>query len=380
MGFATDAVHAGQEPDPTTGAVTIPIYQTSTYAQEGIGKHKGYEYARTQNPTREAWERCVAALEGGLDGIAFSSGLAAISTIVHLLKSGDHVLASDDMYGGTYRLFEKVFRDLGLSFAYADLSEVSNVEAACRPQTRMIFAETPTNPLMRIIDLSAVAEIAHRKGIILVVDNTFLTPYFQRPIESGADIVVHSATKYLNGHADVVGGIAVTNRREITERLRFFQNAIGAVPGPMDCWLALRGVKTLPLRMERHAANARSVAEHLRGRSQVRKVFYPGLPDHPGHSICARQARGFGGMVSLELGSLEEARRVASRTRLFTLAESLGGVESLLCHPASMTHASFPAEERKKRGLSDGLLRLSVGIEDIEDLLADLDQALEGIA
>jgi len=376
MGFATDAIHAGQEPDPTTGAVSVPIYQTSTYAQEGIGRHKGYEYARTQNPTRGAWERCVAALEGGQSGFAFSSGLAAISTIVHLLKSGDHVIASDDMYGGTYRLFERVFRDLGLDFSYVDMSDVANIAAARTSATRLVFVETPTNPLMRIVDIAAVAELTRSHGVLLAVDNTFMTPYLQRPLELGAEIVVHSTTKYLNGHCDMVGGIIAVRREDLAEKLRFLQNAIGSVPGPMDCWLALRGIKTLPLRMQRHAESAMRVATHLKSKSSVRNVIYPGLPEHPGHEVCARQARGFGGMVSFVLGGLEEAKLVAARTRLFTLAESLGGVESLLCHPATMTHASFPAEERVKRGLSDGLLRLSVGIEDLEDLIDDLDKAL----
>lgn len=377
MGFSTDAVHAGQEPDPTTGAVSTPIYQTSTYVQEAIGKHKGFEYARTQNPTRFAWERCVAALEKGRHGFAFSSGLAAISTILHLLKSGDHVIASDDMYGGTYRIFERVFRDLGLDFSYVDMSDPAAVAAARKSSTRMIYAETPTNPLMRIVDLGALAGIAHERGQLLVVDNTFLTPYFQRPLELGADLVVHSTTKYLNGHCDMVGGLVITGRDDLAEKLGFLQNAVGSVPGPFDCWLAMRGVKTLALRMERHAASAMQVARHLSGHARVRKVLYPGLPDHPGHEICRRQASGFGGMVSFVLEDFEEAKRVASKTRLFALAESLGGVESLLCHPATMTHASIPREDRLRRGLSDGLLRLSVGIEDVEDLIEDIEQALK---
>jgi cystathionine gamma-lyase len=376
MGFSTDAVHAGQEPDPTTGAVSTPIYQTSTYVQEAIGKHKGFEYARTQNPTRFAWERCVAALEKGRHGFAFSSGLAAISTILHLLKSGDHVIASDDMYGGTYRIFERVFRDLGIDFSYVDMSDPTAVDGARKPSTRMIYAETPTNPLMQIVDLRALAAIARERNLLLVVDNTFLTPYFQRPLELGADLVVHSTTKYLNGHCDMVGGLVITGRDDLAEKLGFLQNAIGSVPGPFDCWLAMRGVKTLALRMERHQASAMLVARHLSGHARVRKVLYPGLPDHPGHEICRRQASGFGGMVSFVLEDFEEAKRVASRTRLFALAESLGGVESLLCHPATMTHASIPREDRLRRGLSDGLLRLSVGIEDVEDLIEDVELAL----
>jgi cystathionine beta-lyase/cystathionine gamma-synthase len=376
MGFATDAIHAGQEPDPTTGAVAVPIYQTSTYVQEALGKHKGYEYARTQNPTRGAWERCMATLEGGRFGFAFSSGLASIMTVLHLLKGGDHLIASNDLYGGTYRLFERVFRDLGLSFTYVDASDPANLAKARRPETRMVFVETPTNPMMSIVDLRATASFCGREGLLMVVDNTFLTPFFQRPLTLGADIVLHSSTKYLNGHSDMVGGVAVVSRHDLAERLGFLQNAIGAVPGPMDAWLAMRGVKTLPVRMARHEENARAIAQTLRRHPRVRKVLYPGLPEHPGHETCKGQASGFGGMVSFVLDDLEEAKRVAGRTRLFALAESLGGVESLLCHPATMTHASIPADERAKRGLSDGLLRLSVGIEDIEDLQADLDRAL----
>ncbi len=376
MGFSTDAIHAGQEPDPTTGAVSTPIYQTSTYVQEAIGKHKGFEYARTQNPTRFAWEHCVAALEKGRHGFAFSSGLAAISTVLHLLKSGDHVIASDDMYGGTYRIFERVFRDLGLDFTYVDMADPERIAAARKPTTRMIYAETPTNPLMQIVDLRAVAGIARRDGLLMVVDNTFLTPYFQRPLELGADLVLHSTTKYLNGHCDMVGGLVITGKDDLAERLGFLQNAIGSVPGPFDCWLAMRGVKTLALRMDRHQTNAMAVARHLSGHAKVRKVLYPGLPEHPGHEICKGQASGFGGIVSFVLDDLEEAKRVASRTHLFALAESLGGVESLLCHPATMTHASIPREDRLRRGLSDGLLRLSVGIEDLEDLVEDIDRAL----
>jgi cystathionine beta-lyase/cystathionine gamma-synthase len=376
MGFATDAIHAGQEPDPTTGAVSIPIYQTSTYVQEALGKHKGYEYARTQNPTRGAWERCMAVLEGGRHGFAFSSGLSTIMTVIHLLKSGDHVIASNDLYGGTYRLFERVFRELGLSFTYVDAGDAGNLEKARRPETKMVFVETPTNPMMTIVDLKATAAFCRGAGILMVVDNTFLTPYFQRPLLLGADIVLHSSTKYLNGHSDMVGGIAVVARDDLAERLGFLQNAIGAVPGPMDAWLAMRGVKTLPVRMDRHNESAIAIARHLASHPRVRKVLYPGLPSHPGHLVCKAQASGFGGMVSFVLDDLEEAKRVASRTRLFALAESLGGVESLLCHPATMTHASIPAKARAERGLVDGLLRLSVGIEDLADLKADLDRAL----
>ncbi len=376
MGFATDAIHAGQAPDPTTGAVSVPIYQTSTYVQEAIGKHKGYEYARTQNPTRGAWERCMAVLEGGRHGFAFSSGLSAIMTVVHLLKSGDHVIASNDLYGGTYRLFEQVFRELGLSFSYVDASDPANLARARRPETKMVFVETPTNPMMAIVDLRAAAAFCRGAGIVMVVDNTFLTPYLQRPLVLGADVVVHSSTKYLNGHSDMVGGVVVVSRDDLAERLGFLQNAIGAVSGPMDAWLAMRGVKTLPVRMDRHGQSALAIARYLSTHRRVRKVLYPGLPSHPGHETCLGQASGFGGMVSFVLDDLEEAKRVASRTRLFALAESLGGVESLLCHPATMTHASIPAEDRVQRGLVDGLLRLSVGLEDLEDLEADLERAL----
>ncbi len=376
MGFGTDVVHAGQEPDRSTGAVTVPIYQTSTYVQEGLGRHKGYEYARTQNPTREAWERCVAALEQAQHGIAFASGLAAIGSVLQLLKAGDHVIASDTMYGGTYRLFERVYRGFGLDFTYVRTGDLEQIRAAARPSTRLVFVETPTNPLMEVTDIAAVAELCRASGWRLVVDNTFLTPFFQRPLTLGADIVLHSATKYLNGHCDVVGGIVLTSEPAAAERIRFVQNAAGAVPGPMDSWLALRGIKTLALRMPRHESNAKLVAEFLAVHPGVRKVYYPGLPGHPGHEVSRRQASGFGGMVAFDVDGLEEARRIAGRTHLFALAESLGGVESLLCHPATMTHASVPKEERERKGFTDGLLRLSVGIEDPEDLIADLRGAL----
>lgn len=376
MGFATDAIHAGQEPDPTTGAVSVPIYQTSTYVQEALGRHKGFEYARTQNPTRTAWEKCLATLEGGRHGFAFGSGLATITTVLHLLKRGDHVIASDDMYGGTYRLFERVFRDLGLEFSYIDLRDGGALAGAIRPETRMVFAETPTNPLMQVIDLEAVASQTSKRELLFVVDNTFMTPYLQRPLDLGADIVIHSSTKYLNGHSDMVGGILAVRRDDLAERLAFLQNAVGAVPGPFDCWLAMRGVKTLVLRMERHCENAMAVARFLEEHPKVQEVVYPGLPSHPGHATCRRQARGFGGMVSFVLKDPGDTPGVASRTRLFALAESLGGVESLLCHPATMTHASIPSSERTRRGISDALLRLSVGVEEIEDLLEDLRSAL----
>ncbi len=376
MGFSTDAIHAGQEPDPTTGAVTVPIYQTSTYVQEGLGKHKGFEYARTQNPTRIALEKNVATLERGADGFAFGSGMAAITTITQLLKSGDHVVASNNMYGGTYRLFERVVRPFGLDFTYVDTSRLDQVEAAFRPATRMLFVETPTNPSMIISDLEALASLARSHGALLVVDNTFMTPYFQRPIELGAHLVVHSATKYLNGHSDMVGGIVVSNDATSSERLRFLQNAAGAVPGPFDCWLVLRGIKTLAVRMDRHESNARAIAAWLAKHPKLERVLYPGLPDHPGRELHESQASGFGGMIAFDVGSIDKGAAVLPRTRVFSLAESLGGVESLISHPATMTHASVPREERIKVGLTDGLIRISVGIEDLDDLLADLDRAL----
>ena len=376
MGFSTDAIHAGQEPDPTTGAVTVPIYQTSTYVQEGLGKHKGFEYARTQNPTRIALEKNVATLERGAEGFAFGSGMAAITTITQLFKAGDHVVASNNMYGGTYRLFERVMRPFGLDFTYVDTSQLDQVEAAFRPATRMLFVETPTNPSMIISDLRALASLARARGALLVVDNTFMTPYFQRPIELGAHLVVHSATKYLNGHSDMVGGVVVSNDAASSERLRFLQNAAGAVPGPFDCWLVLRGIKTLAVRMDRHEANARAIAAWLSRHPKLERVLYPGLPEHPGRALHETQASGFGGMIAFDVGSVDKGAAVLPRTRVFSLAESLGGVESLISHPATMTHASVPRGERIKVGLTDGLIRISVGIEDLDDLLADLDHAL----
>jgi cystathionine beta-lyase/cystathionine gamma-synthase len=376
MGFSTDAIHAGQRPDPSTGAIIVPIFQTSTYVQDGLGSHKGYEYARTQNPTRGALEANVAALEGGSHGLCFGSGLAAISTILHLVRAGEHVVASNNMYGGTYRLMEKVLRDHGLRFDYVNTSDLEAVERAFRPETRLLFVETPTNPMMLVSDLRALASLASRRGILTAVDNTFMTPFFQRPLELGADIVVHSSTKYLNGHSDMVGGVIVTRRDDLAERLRFLQNAVGAVPGPFDCWLVLRGTKTLALRMERHDRNAREIAAFLVRHPKARRVYYPGLADHPGHELMKRQCSGFGGMISFDVGSLAGATAVLGSTRLFSLAESLGGVESLISHPATMTHASVPAEDRLKMGLTDGLVRISVGVEDVGDLVADLDEAL----
>jgi len=376
MGFSTDAVHAGQEPDPVTGSVTIPIYQTSTYVQEELGKHKGYEYARTQNATRAALEKNLAVLERGQRGFAFASGMAATTAVTYLLRQGDHVVASNNMYGGTYRLFERILTTYGLRFDYVNTGDLDAVAKAFRPETKMLFVETPTNPSMIISDLAALAEIARSKGARLVVDNTFMTPYFQRPIELGAHLVVHSTTKYLNGHSDMVGGVVISNDEAASERLQFVQNAVGAVPGPFDCWLCLRGVKTLALRMERHQKNAGAIAEWLAGHPKLKRVFYPGLKNHPGHELHQRQASGFGGMIAFDTGGIEQAAAVLKRARLFSLAESLGGVESLISHPATMTHASVPRSEREKVGLTDGLVRISVGIEDLEDLLLDLRSSL----
>jgi cystathionine beta-lyase/cystathionine gamma-synthase len=380
-GRSTIAIHAGQEPDPTTGAVTMPVYQTSTYAQEALGRHKGYEYARTHNATRAALEGNLAALEGGRFGLCFASGLAATNTLLQTLQSGDHVVAGDNMYGGTYRLFARVLTRFGLTFSFVPVVDPDVVAAAFRPETKMVFVETPTNPMMQLTDLAAVSERAHARGIKVVVDNTFMTPFFQRPLELGADVVLHSVTKYLNGHSDIIGGALVTSDEALAGELRFLQNAAGAVPGPMDCWLALRGTKTLAVRMKRHEENAIALAEFLARAKGVSAVHYPGLAAHPQHDLAKRQASGFGGIVSFVPGdgSLEAGRRVFDRFRLFTRAESLGGVESLVCHPASMTHASVPRETRLSMGFADGLLRLSVGIEDVEDLRADLDCALQGI-
>ncbi|MEO8295940.1 MAG: cystathionine gamma-synthase [Gemmatimonadota bacterium] len=375
-GFSTRAVHAGQVPDPLTGAVMTPIYQTSTYVQDALGKHKGYEYARTQNPTREALERNIADLESGEFGFAFASGLAAIDAVLKLLSSGDHVICGENVYGGTHRMMERIYGRLGLTFSFVDMAEPENVARAITPATRLVFCETPTNPMMVLADLQAISDICQARGLLLVVDNTFATPYFQRPLELGAEIVLHSTTKYLNGHSDMVGGIIVTRREDVAERLGFIQNASGAVPGPMDCWLALRGTKTLALRMRQHDANGRCIAEWLQNHPRVQRIYYPGLADHPQHDLARRQMSGFGGMISIELGDEGIARRFAESTRIFRLAESLGGVESLIGHPASMTHASVPLELRKKMGLTDSLVRLSCGIEDSSDLMADLEQAL----
>ena len=373
--FATRSVHAGQILEPLAGAVMTPIYQTSTYVQPALGQHKGYEYARTQNPTREALERNVAALEGATHGFAFGSGLAALDTVLKLLRRGDHVVCGENVYGGTHRLMERIYGELGLSFTFVDMRDVANVERALTPATRMVYCETPTNPMMQLADLAAVGDLTQARGLLYVVDNTFATPFFQRPLEFAADIVLHSTTKYLNGHSDMVGGLLVTSRDDLAERIGFIQNAAGGVPGPMDCWLALRGIKTLPLRMRQHDASGRRVAEWLARRRDVVKLYYPGLPSHPQHDLACRQMSGFGGMISLDLGDAGRARRFVEATRIFALAESLGGVESLIGHPASMTHASVPPAMRQGMGLTDSLVRLSCGVEDAEDLLEDLDQA-----
>ncbi len=374
--LATRAVHAGKIADPLAGAVMTPIYQTSTYVQEGLGRHKGYEYARTRNPTREALERNVAALEGGRHGFAFGSGLGALDAVMKLLSAGDHVVCGENVYGGTHRQMTHIWARLGLAFTFVETADPQRIADAVTPATRMIFVETPTNPLMRLCDLAATGANARRAQALFVVDNTFATPCFQRPIEHGADVVLHSTTKYLNGHSDMVGGLLVVQRGDLAERIGFIQNASGAVPGPFDCWLALRGTKTLALRMRQHDASGRRIAQWLEAHARVERVYYPGLPSHPQHALACRQMSGFGGMVSLELGTLERARRFVERTKIFALAESLGGVESLVGHPASMTHASVPREMREAMGLTDSLVRLSIGIEDVEDLIADLDQAL----
>ena len=375
-GFATRSVHAGQIVEPLAGAVMTPIYQTSTYVQEGLGKNRGYEYARTQNPTREALERNVASLEGATHGFAFGSGLAALDAVLKLLKSGDHIVCGENVYGGSHRLIERIYGNLGIQVSFVDMREVANIERALTPATRLIYCETPTNPMMNLTDLAAVGDLTQAHGYLYVVDNTFATPFFQRPLEHGADIVLHSTTKYLNGHSDMVGGLLVTSRDDLAERLGFIQNAAGGVPGPMDCWLALRGIKTLPLRMRQHDASGRRIAEWLSHQPRVERVYYPGLPSHPQHELACRQMAGFGGMISLDLGDAERARRLVERTRIFVLAESLGGVESLIGHPASMTHASVPPAMRRAMGLTESLIRLSCGVEDTDDLIADLHRAL----
>lgn len=375
--FATKAIHAGQEPEEVTGAVNVPIFQTSTYAQQGIGEHKGWEYSRTHNPTRAALETCMAELEGGTRGFAFASGMAAIDAVCRLLNPGEHVIAGDDMYGGTFRLFDKVLRRYGIEFSFVDLRDPENVRAALRPETRMVYAETPTNPMMKLCDLEAIAEVSRKAGAMLVVDNTFMTPYLQNPLAMGAAIVLHSSTKYLGGHSDVIGGVVVTNDDEIADRIGFHQNSCGGVPGPQDCYLTLRSLKTLAVRMDRHCSNALVIADYLSSRPEFVTVNYPGLPDFPQHELAKRQMRAFGGMISADLGSLEKARAFCKSVELFFFAESLGGVESLLCHPVSMTHGSVPPETRARLGITDGLVRFSVGIEDADDLIADIDRALK---
>jgi cystathionine beta-lyase/cystathionine gamma-synthase len=379
LGFATRAIHAGQSPDPRTGAVAVPIYQTSTYVVKGLGEPAEFEYARVQNPTRTALEENITALEGGVSGHALASGMAAISCLMTLLKTGDHAVVSRNVYGGTYRYFIRMLEPLGLSFSWVDTTDLAAVEAAMTPRTRIVFLETPTNPVMDICDIAAITAIAHRRGAWVAVDNTFLSPYLQRPLELGADFVVHSTTKFLNGHSDSIGGVLVSAHREQGDWFAFVQKSEGAVLSPFDSFLILRGIKTLPVRMDRHESNAKTVVDFLARHSKVRKVLYPGLPDHPGHEIQKRQASGFGAMISIETGSYANAKAMLDRMRVMSFAESLGGVESLISHPASMTHASVPAERRAALGLTDGLVRLSVGIENVEDLLADLDQALAAV-
>jgi cystathionine beta-lyase/cystathionine gamma-synthase len=379
MGFSTDCIHAGQEPEPVTGSVTYPIFQTSTYVQPELGKHKGFEYARTQNPTRSVLEANLAALEGGKHAHCFASGMSATDTVFRLLRSGDHVVAGENMYGGSYRLFSKVCEKFGLEFTYVDTSHVANVRAALRPNTKIVFLETPTNPMMTVTDIAACAEAAHSGGALVVVDNTFCSPYLQRPIELGADMVVHSTTKFINGHSDSVGGVVVSNDDAIAEQVGFLQNAVGAILSPFDSWLVLRGVKTLAVRMKQHEENGRAMAEYIAGHAKVVKTYYPGLPDHPQHELAKRQMRGFGSMISFELGSKENAKKFLDRVRLCSLAESLGGVETLISHPETMTHASVPLETRTRLGITPGLVRISVGIEDVEDLIADVENAFAGI-
>ena len=377
--FSTICIHAGQTPDPATGAIITPIYQTSTYVQDALGVHKGYEYARTHNPTRAALEGNLAAIERGTAAFAFASGMAAESAVMTLLQAGDHVVVTDNTYGGTYRLFERVLRKYGLEFTYADTSRLDEIERAIRPATKMLFLETPTNPVLRLTDLAGACEIAHRHDVFVVVDNTFASPAVQRPIDFGADLVVHSTTKFLNGHSDSVGGVVVAVRDDHVEWLRFVQNAEGAILGPMDAWLVLRGTKTLAIRMERHNANAMALAGYLAAHPKIDTVHYPGLPSHPEHALARRQMCGFGGLIAFCMGSLERARTVLNGVRLIALAESLGGVETLISHPATMTHAAVPLERRQRLGISDDMIRLSVGIEDVEDLKDDLAQALDRV-
>ena len=376
MGFSTDAIHGGQSPEPVSGAVITPIFQTSTYKQDGIGKHRGYEYARTQNPTREALERNIAVLEKGEFGIAFSSGMAAIDSLLKLFSPGDEIIVTHNVYGGTYRLFSQVLSGYGVNFKFIDTSDLSELERAFTPATRLVFVESPTNPILEVTDIRAAGDMARAAGARLAVDNTFMSPYLQNPLVLGADFVVHSTTKYINGHSDVVGGIVVTNDADAAQRLRFIQNSVGAVPAPLDCWLVLRGTKTLAVRMRQHESNARVLASFLAEHPAVGRIHYPGLSDHPQHALAKTQCRGFGAMISFDVETLERADAVMRGVEIFTLAESLGGVESLISHPASMTHGSVPAEQRNALGVTEGLIRISVGIEDVEDLQADLEKAL----
>jgi len=379
MGFSTDCIHAGQEPEPLTGAVTFPIFQTSTYVQPKLGEHKGYEYARTKNPTRSVVEATIAALERGKYGHCFASGMSAIDVVFRMLSGGDHVVAGENMYGGSYRLFSRVLEKFGLEFTYVDTSSVDAVKKAIRANTKVLFLETPTNPMMPLTDIAACSKIAHERGILVVVDNTFCSPYLQRPIELGADIVVHSTTKFLNGHSDSVGGAVVSNSDEIAEKIGFLQNAVGAILSPFDSWLVLRGIKTLAVRMKRHEENGMAMANYLAHHPKVKKIYYPGLADHPQHALAKRQMNGFGALISFELGSKENAAKFLNRVHLCALGESLGGVETLISHPETMTHASVPSEERQRLGITPGLVRISVGIEDIEDLIDDLENAFDGI-
>ncbi|MCI0611743.1 PLP-dependent aspartate aminotransferase family protein [bacterium] len=379
MGFSTDAIHAGQQPDPATGAVTVPIYQTSTFVQDALGHHKGFEYARTSNPTRLALERNIAVLEEGKAGFAFASGMAAITTTLMLLKVGDHVVVTDNVYGGTYRLFTQVLTKLGLEFDFVDTSSLENIRGVVRSNTKMIFIETPTNPLLTLTDLRLTAAFCKESNFLMAVDNTFMSPYFQRPLSLGADIVVHSSTKYLNGHSDGVGGVMALASDELAQKIAFLQNSAGAILAPFEAWLVLRGIKTLALRMQRHNENAIHIAEYLQRVKKVQHVYYPGLTTHPQYELARKQCSGFGGMISFEVGSLEKARKVVESVKIFSLAESLGGVESLIGHPVTMTHASVPKEKRLKMGLTDGIVRLSVGVEDVEDLIGDLGHALDQI-
>jgi cystathionine beta-lyase/cystathionine gamma-synthase len=379
MGFSTDCIHAGQEPEPVTGAVTYPIFQTSTYVQPELGKHKGFEYARTKNPTRSVLEANLAALERGKHAHCFASGMSATDTVFRMLKSGDHVVAGENMYGGSFRLFNKVCEKFGLQFTYVDTACADNVRAALRPNTKIVFLETPTNPMMTVTDIAACAEVAHKNDSLVVVDNTFCSPWLQQPLELGADIVVHSTTKFLNGHSDSVGGVVITNDDAIAEQIGFLQNAVGAILSPFDSWLILRGVKTLAVRMQQHEHNGRAMAEYLSRQPKALKTYYPGLPDHPQHELAKRQMRGFGAMIAFELGSFANAKKFLDRVRLCSLGESLGGVETLISHPESMTHASVPVETRTRLGITPGLVRISVGIEDVEDLIADVDQAFSAV-